>query len=188
MLSYYARSVVYQKNGMVFKVCSNIAEMHAETPFQCRRMLCGVQRCFLDGRKAVYNNNIFCITAGPASALGRLATVYTLSDLSGVRLHQHWPVSVVVASTPTYPKHTVNPKKTLASVTARSAWFFFVVGYKGGKIYWLAIHSNQANLIVGGLRHRRHQQTRQAPLFQEVPSTRTKNSRGVEPLHPLGVL
>jgi hypothetical protein len=36
---------------------------------------------------------------------------------------------------------------------------FFFVGYKGGKIYWLAIHSNQANLIVGGLRHRRHQQT-----------------------------
>jgi hypothetical protein len=34
----------------------------------------------------------------------------------------------------------------------------FFVGYKGGKIYWLAIHSNQANLIVGGLRHRRHQQ------------------------------
>jgi hypothetical protein len=31
------------------------------------------------------------------------------------------------------------------------------VGYKGGKIYWLAIHSNQANLIDGGLRHRRHQ-------------------------------
>jgi hypothetical protein len=27
----------------------------------------------------------------------------------------------------------------------------FFVGYKGGKIYWLAIHSNQANLIVGGL-------------------------------------
>jgi hypothetical protein len=25
-------------------------------------------------------------------------------------------------------------------------------GYKGGEIYWLAIHSNQANLIVGGLR------------------------------------
>jgi hypothetical protein len=41
----------------------------------------------------------------------------------------------------------------------------FCVGYKGGKIYWLAIHSNQANLIVGGLRHRRHQQTRQALLF-----------------------
>jgi hypothetical protein len=34
---------------------------------------------------------------------------------------------------------------------------FFVVGYKGGEIYWLAMHSNQANLIVGGLRHRRHQ-------------------------------
>jgi hypothetical protein len=33
----------------------------------------------------------------------------------------------------------------------------FFVGYKGGKIYRLAIHSNQANLIVGGLRHRRHQ-------------------------------
>jgi hypothetical protein len=64
-------------------------------------------------------------------------------------------------------------------------FFFVVVGYKGGEIYWLAIHSNQANLIVGGLRHRRHQQTRQAPLFQEVPSTRTKTSRGVEPLHPL---
>jgi hypothetical protein len=26
------------------------------------------------------------------------------------------------------------------------------------------------------------------PLSQEVPSTRTKNSRGVAPLHPLGVL
>jgi hypothetical protein len=26
------------------------------------------------------------------------------------------------------------------------------------------------------------------PLSQELPSTRTKNSRGVEPLHPLGVL
>jgi hypothetical protein len=26
------------------------------------------------------------------------------------------------------------------------------------------------------------------PLSQEVPSTLTKNSRGVEPLHPLGVL
>jgi hypothetical protein len=36
----------------------------------------------------------------------------------------------------------------------------FFVGYKGGTIYWLAIHSNQADLIVGGLRHRRHQQTR----------------------------
>jgi hypothetical protein len=46
----------------------------------------------------------------------------------------------------------------------------FKVGYKGGKIYWLAIHSNQANLIVEGLRHRRHQQTRQAPIFQDVPS------------------
>jgi hypothetical protein len=31
------------------------------------------------------------------------------------------------------------------------------VGYKGGEIYWLAIHSNQAYLTVGGLRHRRHQ-------------------------------
>jgi hypothetical protein len=41
----------------------------------------------------------------------------------------------------------------------------FFVGYKGGKFYWLAIHSNQANLIVGGLRHRRNQQTRHAPLF-----------------------
>jgi hypothetical protein len=30
---------------------------------------------------------------------------------------------------------------------------FFFVGYKGGGIYWLAIHCNQANLIVGGLRH-----------------------------------
>jgi hypothetical protein len=38
------------------------------------------------------------------------------------------------------------------------------------------IHSNQANLIVGGLRHPLHQQTRQAPLFQEVPSTRTKTA------------
>jgi hypothetical protein len=37
---------------------------------------------------------------------------------------------------------------------------FLLVGYKGGKMYWLAIHSNQANLIVGGLRHRHHQQTR----------------------------
>jgi hypothetical protein len=27
----------------------------------------------------------------------------------------------------------------------------FFCGYKGGKIYWLAIHSNQANLIDGGL-------------------------------------
>jgi hypothetical protein len=26
---------------------------------------------------------------------------------------------------------------------------FLLVGYKGGEIYWLAIHSNQANLIVG---------------------------------------
>jgi hypothetical protein len=64
----------------------------------------------------------------------------------------------------------------------------FFVGYKGGGIYWLAIHCNQANLIVGGLRHRRTNMTRQAPLFQEVPSTRTKNSGGVEPPHPLGVL
>jgi hypothetical protein len=29
---------------------------------------------------------------------------------------------------------------------------------------------------------------RHAPLTQEVPSTWTKDSRGVEPLHPLGVL
>jgi hypothetical protein len=28
---------------------------------------------------------------------------------------------------------------------------FFFGGYKGGKIYWLAIHSNQANLIVDQL-------------------------------------
>jgi hypothetical protein len=48
---------------------------------------------------------------------------------------------------------------------------FFLVGYKGSKIYWLAIHSNQANLIVGGLRHRRHQQTRQAPLSRRRPAT-----------------
>jgi hypothetical protein len=34
--------------------------------------------------------------------------------------------------------------------------------YKGGRIFWLAIHSNQANLMDGGLRHRRHQQTSQA--------------------------
>jgi hypothetical protein len=27
--------------------------------------------------------------------------------------------------------------------------------FKGGKIYWVAVHSNQANLNVGGLRHRR---------------------------------
>jgi hypothetical protein len=31
----------------------------------------------------------------------------------------------------------------------------FFVGYKGGKIYWPAIHSNQANLIVGGLRQKK---------------------------------
>jgi hypothetical protein len=29
---------------------------------------------------------------------------------------------------------------------------------RGVKSFWLAIHSNQANLIVGGLQHRRHQQ------------------------------
>jgi hypothetical protein len=43
-------------------------------------------------------------------------------------------------------------------------------------------------LIAGGLRHRRYQQTSQAPVFLlEVPSTRTKSSRGYETLHPLGV-
>jgi hypothetical protein len=52
----------------------------------------------------------------------------------------------------------------------------FFVGYKGGKIYWLAIHSNQANLIVGGYGTAATSKTRQAPLLQEVPSTRTKNS------------
>jgi hypothetical protein len=45
---------------------------------------------------------------------------------------------------------------------------FFFVGYKGGETYWLAIHSNQANLIVGGLRHRRHQQARQAPFAERL--------------------
>jgi hypothetical protein len=63
----------------------------------------------------------------------------------------------------------------------------FFCWLQGGGIYWLAIHCNQANLIVGGPRHRRTNKTRQAP-FQEVPSTRTKNSGGVEPPHPLGVL
>jgi hypothetical protein len=43
-----------------------------------------------------------------------------------------------------------------SATTGGTATTIFFVGYKGGKIYWLAIHSNQANLIVGGLRHRRH--------------------------------
>jgi hypothetical protein len=91
-----------------------------------------------------------------------------------VDLTQHVP-----AADCKYNRHTF---QTLAH--PRIFFGFFCVGYKGGTIYWLAIHSNQANLIVGGLRHRRHQQTRQAPLFQEVPSTQIKNSREVEPLHP----
>jgi hypothetical protein len=72
----------------------------------------------------------------------------------------------------------------LVQVRCLAMFFVVVVCYKGGKIYWLAIHSNQRNLIVRGLWHRCHQQTRQAPLFQEVPSTRTKNSRGVGNVWP----
>jgi hypothetical protein len=52
----------------------------------------------------------------------------------------------------------------------------FLLVARGGGIYWLAIHCNAANLIVRGLRHRRINKTRQAPLFQEVPSTRTSVS------------
>jgi hypothetical protein len=45
--------------------------------------------------------------------------------------------------------------------------FFF--GYKGGKIYWLAIHSNQANLIVGGLRTAATSRHAKRPFSRRCP-------------------
>jgi hypothetical protein len=48
----------------------------------------------------------------------------------------------------------------------------FFCWLQGGQNFagWSAMvtHSNQANLIVGGLRHRRHQQTRQAPILKRI--------------------
>jgi hypothetical protein len=48
-----------------------------------------------------------------------------------------------------------------------SIGWFFVVGYKGRGIYWLAIHCNQANLIVAGPRHRRTNKTRRLVLADQ---------------------
>jgi hypothetical protein len=94
------------------------------------------------------------------------------------RHHAHSTAPAAAAAAATAPHH-------MHGHVPHTACFF---GCKGRGIYWLAIHCNHANLNVGGLRHRSTNKTRQAPLFQEVPSTRTKNSGGVAPPHPLGVL
>jgi hypothetical protein len=41
----------------------------------------------------------------------------------------------------------------------------FCVGYKGGEIYWLAIHSNQATALSEAYGTAATSKTRQAPLF-----------------------
>jgi hypothetical protein len=71
----------------------------------------------------------------------------------------------------------------------KSCWFFFV-GYTGGKLYWLAIHSNQASLIVGGLRRRPYgtaatSRHAKRPYSRRCPAPGPKTAEELNPYTPL---
>jgi hypothetical protein len=119
------------------------------------------------------HQTIMMSTVEPASMLSPTSSIAALSGL--------------VRSTAQHIYHGVGHVLDNAPASA-------LFGDNGGKIYWLAIHSNQLRGEPDCRRPtappppvRHAQPLGAAPLFQEVPSTRTKDSGGVEPPHPLGI-